>query len=147
MGIVVETIPVTIKMEEEDVRFIIGTAETTGPPPFEQSQIQQAEQRLKKTLEKIKSKPFLGGEPATLAGRARSIPGFVHLNPELLGAAFYFRLLTKKKSLDAISNDGRNKNMKKALYEIFPSVKKDLRKYVGLKADLIRYLKLIELYF
>jgi len=131
-------------MEEEN-RFVFGAIETTALPPFEQSQIQQSELRLKKTLEKkIKSKPFLGGEPATLAGKARAIPGFVHLNPELLAAAFFFQKLTDKKPLDNIPDAVRNTNMKKVLYEIFPTVKRDIRKYIGLKTDLIRYLKLIE---
>jgi len=133
---------------EEETRYIFGAIETKAPPPFEQSQIQQAELRLKKTLEKkIKSKPFLGGEPTTLAGKARGIPGFVHLNPKLLGAAFFFQKLTNKETLDKIPDAVRDENMKKVLHENFSTVQRDPRKYAGLKADLIRYLKLIERYF
>lgn len=133
-------------MEEEGTTYTFGTNETRALPPFEQSQIAQAEQRLKKTLKKMRTEPFLGEEPSFLAGKARLIPGFVHLNPEMLGAAFYFHRLTKERPLDKVSDEERNQKMKHVLYEIFPSVKKDKLKYAGLKADLIRYLMLIEKY-
>jgi len=134
-------------MEGDETRYVFGTVETRAPPPFEQSQIAQAEQRLKKTLKKLRKEPFMGEEPGLLAGKARLIPGFVHLNPELLGAAFYFRRLTEEVPLNEISDSKRDQKMKKVLYEIFPSVRRNEGKYAGLKADLIRYLMLIEKYF
>lgn len=134
-------------MERDENRYIFGTRETRAAPPFEQSRIDQAEQGLKKTLKKLQKELFMGEEPSTLAGQARLIPGFVHLNPKLLGAAFYFRRLTKEVPLNVIADDERNERMKQVLYEIFPSIEKNEDTYAGLKVDLIRYLMLIEKYF
>lgn len=74
------------------------------------------------------------------------IPGYAHLNPELLAAGFIFRQVTRKQDLKKIKEELRNKIIKNSLVRVFPQEVKDKKIYPKLKADFIRYLILMNQY-
>lgn len=84
--------------------------------------------------------------PIESAGKVSELPGFVHLNPELLVAGIIFNEVTKGKDLEDVPEKSRNTTIRKILYRIFPEVKGNQKQYAALKADFIRYVRMMELY-
>jgi len=74
------------------------------------------------------------------------IPGYTHLNPELLAAGFIFRQISRKQDLKKIKSGLRDKIIKNTLIRVFPQEVKDKEIYPKLKADFIRYLILMKQY-
>jgi len=79
------------------------------------------------------------------ANRASLLPGFIHLNPDLLASAIIFRYKTRFKPLNKIPKKELNRRFRKILTFRFPVVKNDETKYTMLKGDLIRYIRIIEI--
>lgn len=79
------------------------------------------------------------------ANSASLLPGFIHLNPDLLASAIIFRYKTRSKPLNKIPKKELNRRFREILTFRFPVVKNDKTKYTMLKGDLIRYIRIIEI--
>jgi hypothetical protein len=136
-------------MEKEEQGFYFGgdreKAETIKRSPKDQPPEKRAAIALASALEKLREKPFRSKEQINnIAEKLVSLPGFIHLNPQLISVAMWFRQLTKNQALDSINPKTRDKKFNFVLTKEFINVKINTPKFLALKADLIRYLLLIE---
>ena len=128
----------------EKKKFVSHDLETAAGASTQRTPTKTAISNLKKSIQGI-SELALSSE--TLAKKGSRLPGFEHLNPELLTAGFLFRSYTKRSALEKIPPKFRNRVMRKVITRIFPIVTDDVDKYARVKADLIRYLLLMEMNF
>lgn len=124
---------------EVQKEYVTTDIETTVGMSMRRTLAQTTIADVEKVLNRIE------GSPIKKASFVSIIPGFIHLNPELIAAALIFRSLTKKTPLTEIPDKTRNSVMRKTLLAVFPEVGADKELYAKLKADFIRYLYLIEL--
>ena len=128
------------KMEEREI--VYGDIEKAGIGTFEYDPKRKPINEIKDELDAIRG--FSSVVSTTdEANRVSGLPGFLHLNPKLLAATILFRYRTDYQELGNILQNKRNREIQKALNEIFPSVKKG-SKYMLLKGDMIRYITLLE---
>lgn len=72
------------------------------------------------------------------------VPNFIHLNPNMLALAILFRAKHKKKTLDELTKALVKKSINDLLSKLFVNVKPNTKTYYALKADALRYIRLVE---
>ncbi len=128
-------------MIREEKDFVSQNLEAAAGPSTQRTPTKTAISNLNKAIQRV-TELALSSEAS--AKKASRLPGFEHLNPELLTAGFLFQYYTKHRSLETIPSKLRNTAMRKVIIRIFPMVKDDVAKYARVKSDLIRYLLLMQ---
>ncbi len=128
-------------MKKEEKDFVSQDLDSAAGPSTQRTPTKTAISNLNKAIQRV-SELALSSEAS--AKKASRLPGFEHLNPDLLTAGFLFQYYTKSRLLDAIPPKVRNTAMRKVIIRIFPVVNDDVEKYARVKADLIRYLLLMQ---
>jgi hypothetical protein len=108
---------------------------------YEQSPEEQHQKKLEKALSKLEGDPFKD-QHRSKAEEASALPGFIHLNPELLAAVLYYMVLYPERDVFASSpSQERQEVIDKVLRPFGVEVKE---KYLELVADFYRYLILVQ---
>lgn len=127
---------------EEEKEFLNQDINQAATKTMERDPKKASMNAVKKSLDEFTGHSLNTGVEAN---RASSLPGFVHLNPNLLASAIIFRHYTNYKPLNEIPKKKLNDRFRSILEFRFPVVKNDKTKYAMLKGDLIRYIRIIEI--
>lgn len=95
-------------------------------------------------LEKIQS--FNTDIGKSEANQMYNLPGAEHLNPKLIASVIIFQKKTKYKPIEEMNRKTFNTNIKNSLNYFFSDISSGSNKYLLLKGDMIRYIKLVEDY-
>jgi hypothetical protein len=124
-----------------EVKFVTDNIEFTSFRSEYVSLKERSIQAVRSALDSVKGIPI---NASTEANTVSGLPNFTHLNPELLALSLLFRAKHKKQPLDSLTKKTTMKTIDELLKKLFPSVKLKEMPGIALKADSLRYIRMVE---
>jgi hypothetical protein len=98
-------------------------------------------QAIRSALDSVKG---ISINAVTEANTVSGLPNFIHLNPELLALVLLFRAKHKKQPLESMKKKTTMNSVDELLKKLFPSAKLKEMPGIALRADALRYIKMVE---